>query len=364
MKCPVKRGGLRFFLVLAALTHTILAPGYSTTSTILYGTPLILLGLALHFWSKGCLRQNQTVTRVGPYRFVRHPFYLANALIDAGIAVMSGWWVLQALLPIWWLAVYLRVIRAEERHLASLYPDVYPAYQRRVPMMIPYRRPIPGDGPGFSWHNRNIASGREISRALRLFSYPFLFFAVSEARAHRWDFFTAERSLHLVALVALLVLYALAWMFKQHLKLRRLIIPRPLSRNLVRYLAALGILAVAASLRHLETEADLVNMTVGGGLIISSIIAYLAFRQPKATLVGEGIALVGAAVMCELPWLAAAPLLYYGAAVMDQRILATSNGVWVRPALPALTRPTFYHLVLLASIALPIVKELVIDRLT
>ena len=81
----MNRGGLRFFLVLAALVG-----GHTTNATILAGIPLIVLGTAGDFWAKGCLRQNRVVATIGPYRFVRHPFYLANALIDAGLAVMSG----------------------------------------------------------------------------------------------------------------------------------------------------------------------------------------------------------------------------------------------------------------------------------
>ena len=48
---------------------------------------------------------------------MRHPFYLANALIDAGLVMMAGWWPLALALPVWWLAIYLPVIRGEERYL-------------------------------------------------------------------------------------------------------------------------------------------------------------------------------------------------------------------------------------------------------
>jgi len=88
MKTPLNRGGLRFFLVLAGLIRAC-----TTNSTIIAGVPFIVLGTELHFWAKGCLRQNQVLAMGGPYRFVRHPFYLANALVDAGVAVMSECWV-------------------------------------------------------------------------------------------------------------------------------------------------------------------------------------------------------------------------------------------------------------------------------
>ena len=78
-----------------------------------------ILGVWLHTWAKGCLRQNRVVATIGPYRFVRHPFYLANALIDAGLVVMAGWWPLAVVLPLWWLAIYIPVIRGEERYLSG-----------------------------------------------------------------------------------------------------------------------------------------------------------------------------------------------------------------------------------------------------
>ena len=113
-----------------------------TTSprSILAGLPCLILGVWLHTWAKGCLRQNRVVATIGPYRFVRHPFYLANALIDAGLVVMAGWWPLAVVLPLWWLAIYIPVIRGEERYLSENFPDEYPEYKRRVPCLIPWRR--------------------------------------------------------------------------------------------------------------------------------------------------------------------------------------------------------------------------------
>src|SRR5258708_54701 len=133
MKSPLNRGGLRFYLVLLALLAGTLFANSTTPRSILAGMPLLLLGVSLHTWAKGCLRQNRFVATIGPYRFVRHPFYLANALIDTGLVTMSGLlahsacWPLAIVLPVWWLAIYIPVIRGEERYLAEKFPDEYPA---------------------------------------------------------------------------------------------------------------------------------------------------------------------------------------------------------------------------------------------
>ena len=220
MKLPHNRGGLRFFLVLLAL-----ARGAATPSTILAGTPLLLVGTALHFWAKGCLRQNQTVTQGGPYRFVRHPFYLANAMIDAALAVMSGWWVLWAVLPFWWLAVYLPVIRREEQYLTAAFGSIYEEYQRGVSCLVPWCRrgtrdrgcgspghPRPWVAEGFSWSNPNIVSEGEPARALRLLAYPLLLLVAADLRGGGLACFAEGR--HGWELAVLAALYGLAWLVK------------------------------------------------------------------------------------------------------------------------------------------------------
>ncbi len=161
MKSPLNRGGLRFYLVIIALVAGTLLAGATSARSILTGLPCLILGVWLHTWAKGCLRQNRVVAKIGPYRFVRHPFYLANALIDAGLVVMAGWWPLALALPVWWLVIYLPVIRGEERYLCQNFPDEYPGYKSRVPCLIPWRRPLPATGDGFRWANPNLAGGEE-----------------------------------------------------------------------------------------------------------------------------------------------------------------------------------------------------------
>jgi protein-S-isoprenylcysteine O-methyltransferase Ste14 len=204
MKTPLNRGGLRFFLVLFALLR-----GCTTQTTILAGVPLIVLGTALHFWAKGCLRQDQVVAMGGPYRFVRHPFYLANALIDAGVAVMSGWWLLQIVLPVWWLAIYIPVMRKEENYLSGAFGTVYEEYKKRTARLIPWRRPLPRAGEGFSWSNPNIATGDEVARALRLLGYPLLFFVCMHLRNDGMSFL--RHSGNSLAVAGFVVLHGIAW---------------------------------------------------------------------------------------------------------------------------------------------------------
>ena len=71
------------------------------------GRAVFLIGFALHFWSKGCLVRNRVVTTCGPYGLIRHPFYLADFLIDEGVYVISGnLWII-ALYVVAFSSVYL-----------------------------------------------------------------------------------------------------------------------------------------------------------------------------------------------------------------------------------------------------------------
>ena len=71
----------------------------------------------------------------GPYRFVRHPMYVAIVVASAGWALLwqSG---AGALLAILLLAFFDLKSRREERWLAGAYPS-YGEYRRRVKRFVP-----------------------------------------------------------------------------------------------------------------------------------------------------------------------------------------------------------------------------------
>jgi hypothetical protein len=214
LKVPWDRGGLRTYLVLFALIAS--RPDHRW---LLWGVLLIALGAALHVASKGCLHQDRAAAMSGPYRFVRHPFYLANLLTDMGIAVMSGRWWCAALSLAAWLAVYMPVMRGEESHLERLFPGIYPEYLRRVPMLIPFRRPVAASGEGFSWRNPNIVSDSVIPRVMRILAYPLLFFVWQDVR--RAGLGAIATGPALWAAVALVALYACALALSRVMRVRR-----------------------------------------------------------------------------------------------------------------------------------------------
>jgi hypothetical protein len=138
------------------------------------GTPLVLLGALLHLWSQGCLSPPNELATGGPYRFIRHPFYLANALLDIGICIIAHNWLIYAVYPALFVVTCAWTIIRDEKYMAQRHGEAWQIYRKRVPMIIPSRWPAPSPpGSGFRW--KNLAREGELSRSIRLFAYPLLF---------------------------------------------------------------------------------------------------------------------------------------------------------------------------------------------
>jgi protein-S-isoprenylcysteine O-methyltransferase Ste14 len=110
------------------------------------GAAVFATGLAVAIWARVDLGRNwgmpmtqkaepELVTS-GPYRFVRHPIYsgllagvlgtaLATDLIGLIIAVILG-------------GYFYYSASVEEKHLTTIFPSAYPAYQAGTKMLIPF----------------------------------------------------------------------------------------------------------------------------------------------------------------------------------------------------------------------------------
>ena len=170
------RGRLRTVVIIVTLI-------FSSPNPISAGVGLIIFfsGLFLHFVSKGNLVRNSQLCKDGPYGWIRHPFYLSNFLIDIGICLGAGVpWLALGYLALFPLA-YLPRILAEEESLRRRFPEPYDHYCRQVPRIIPNSLP-----PLFSWLSaisyENLRQENELSRLLRLLSYPFAILAVLLAK--------------------------------------------------------------------------------------------------------------------------------------------------------------------------------------
>jgi protein-S-isoprenylcysteine O-methyltransferase Ste14 len=81
-------------------------------------------------------RKNHTLVVRGPYRYVRHPFYVAIALqMLGGGLVTANWFILLAgIIPFAFLVARTRI---EERKLVDRFGVEYQDYMRRVGRFVP-----------------------------------------------------------------------------------------------------------------------------------------------------------------------------------------------------------------------------------
>jgi protein-S-isoprenylcysteine O-methyltransferase Ste14 len=124
-------------LLLVIVPHDAISP-----ALVLFSTILILAGTTLSVY---CLHRlggafsimataRKLVTH-GPYRFVRHPLYLAEAVSAVGI-IISNWSITAMLIGIAYFAFQFRRMYNEERILRMTFPE-YSGYASTVPMLIP-----------------------------------------------------------------------------------------------------------------------------------------------------------------------------------------------------------------------------------
>ena len=100
------------------------------------GAVLIVPGLLIRALASGHVRKNEALATSGPYAYTRNPLYLGSVLIGVGFAIASrNWWVGIALV-VMFVAIYVPVIRSEEKFLREKFPG-FEEYARRVPRMLP-----------------------------------------------------------------------------------------------------------------------------------------------------------------------------------------------------------------------------------
>jgi protein-S-isoprenylcysteine O-methyltransferase Ste14 len=81
-------------------------------------------------------RRAHTLVTTGPYRWIRHPFYVTTALsVTANGLVAANWFLLAA----GWLTVALMVIRTtkEEELLLARFGEAYRSYMERTGRFLP-----------------------------------------------------------------------------------------------------------------------------------------------------------------------------------------------------------------------------------
>ena len=135
---------LAWTLMVAGCAAGAWATGSKTPASMTAGAALLLPGVLLALAAVRALGRPTGVVTGGPYRWVRHPYFLAILLLLLGtIVALRAWAALVLFLP----AARLTVERArrEEHNLRLRFPAGYERYARMVQFMLPLGPPMPKD---------------------------------------------------------------------------------------------------------------------------------------------------------------------------------------------------------------------------
>jgi protein-S-isoprenylcysteine O-methyltransferase Ste14 len=110
--------------------------------TIRIAAPILALGGLLALTSVRALGHGHELAVRGPYRWVRHPYFLGILVMLVGVIVAAR--SLPGIILLY-LVVRVTIVRArrEEHNLALRFGEPYLDYRRHVSFLLPIRPPLP-----------------------------------------------------------------------------------------------------------------------------------------------------------------------------------------------------------------------------
>ena len=134
---------------------------------------LLTFGCFFHYVTKGVLVRNIVLCKEGTYNVVRHPYYMANYLIDSSFCLLSGNIYLFLAYPFLFYWSYGPTIRQEESVLAGLYGEDFLKYSLDVPQLFPDAYSIRNIKEAIKGFSRQRITRNEISRFMRFWATGF-----------------------------------------------------------------------------------------------------------------------------------------------------------------------------------------------
>jgi protein-S-isoprenylcysteine O-methyltransferase Ste14 len=107
-----------------------------TWRSLALGGVLIVPGILVRALASGHVRKNEALATSGPYAYTRNPLYLGSLLMGIGFALAARSWEVGVFVVAMFFAIYVPVIRGEEKFLREKFPE-FEEYARRVPRMLP-----------------------------------------------------------------------------------------------------------------------------------------------------------------------------------------------------------------------------------
>ncbi|QQS31755.1 MAG: isoprenylcysteine carboxylmethyltransferase family protein [Acidobacteriota bacterium] len=122
-----------------------------TAMTLVIGSAVAVVGLAIRAWASGHIRKAKVLAVSGPYAFTRNPLYVGSLLMGVGFTVAAGVWWLTLLFAVLFIGIYLPVMRVEAEDMLRIFGAEYEEYADNVPMLIPRPSPWKSSDVGFDF---------------------------------------------------------------------------------------------------------------------------------------------------------------------------------------------------------------------
>jgi hypothetical protein len=174
------RSKLRDVILLLCFASSLIF-GVGNLGTIV-GLTMLVAGCFLHLVAKGILIRNVVLTNRGVYGVVRHPYYLANYLIDTSFCVLSGNPYLLLIYPFLFFWAYGPTLRNEEKLLSERYGNAFLDDSSAVPQVFPDSGSLGGLRKLFEGFSLKRITAKECSRVARFSAVGFVITLIHELK--------------------------------------------------------------------------------------------------------------------------------------------------------------------------------------
>jgi hypothetical protein len=178
------RGNLRNIVILISAISAVFYPIKGLKIT--FSLTILAAGCALHFIVKGVLVRNKILCKDGVYTIVRHPYYLANYLIDSSFCLLSGNSYMILLYPFLFFWAYGPSLKQEENLLASLHGEIYLNHHFQTPQVFPYALSIKQWQKTLRAFSMSRITSQEIKRIFRFWGIAFLLIFLHDIRLEKF----------------------------------------------------------------------------------------------------------------------------------------------------------------------------------
>jgi hypothetical protein len=176
----LNRSNLRDIVLLCAVLSSPIF--HLTKYELFFSLALLGAGCLLHIIAKGQLTRNVNLCRKGLYGVVRHPYYLANYVIDSAMCLLSGNIYLVALYPFFFFWAYGPTFEKEEHYLASEHGYLFREHVDSTPQVFPHGGSISGERSLLEGFCRKRVSLKEWARTARFWASAIFIVLIHEVR--------------------------------------------------------------------------------------------------------------------------------------------------------------------------------------